>query len=374
MIIGSIKEKSDLRVALTPRVCGQLIKLGYSICLEQGYAEHLFLSSDYEALGVRFCDVKTVLKSELVLQIKCAKETMLSLNNTILISFLDPFFSLDNIQTLASRGVTSFAMECVPRISRAQKLDALSSQASLSGYMAVVLAAERLNKVLPMMVTPSGTIKPSKVFVVGAGVAGLQAIATAKRMGAQVEAFDTRSAVEEQVESLGAKFLKIDLGELNETASGYAQALNEDQLIKQRDLMLKACSEADIVITTAQLFAKKAPILITQDMISSMKKGSVVVDLVVSSGGNVEGVQLNKETLMPHGVLIIGYSDLSEFVAKHASEMYSSNLKCLIEEYTQHDPVRFVDKDDDLLGQMLITKGGHVCHLQVLDNINKEMR
>ncbi|MDW8356259.1 MAG: NAD(P)(+) transhydrogenase (Re/Si-specific) subunit alpha, partial [Bryobacterales bacterium] len=190
------------------------------------------------------------------------------------------------VDRFAARGVSALSMELIPRTTRAQKMDALSSQANLAGYVAVILAAERLNKILPMMMTPAGTISPARVFVIGAGVAGLQAIATAKRLGAKVEAYDTRPAVEEQVRSLGAKFVKLDLGEIGQTQDGYARALTEEQLRKQREGMRTVCAEADVVITTAQVFGGRAPILVTTDMLDAMKPGSVVVDLAIESGGN----------------------------------------------------------------------------------------
>ena len=210
-------------------------------------------------------------------------------DGSIHVSYLDPFHEKQLVQALAEHGVSALSMEMIPRTTLAQKMDALSSQASLAGYAAVVLAAERLTRIFPMMMTPAGTIQPARVFIIGAGVAGLQAIATARRLGARVEAFDTRPAVEEQVRSLGARFVEVDLGETGQTKDGYARELTPQQLQKQRDAMAKVCAQSDVVITTAQVFGRKAPLIVTREMIDGMKPGSIDVDMAVESGGNVEG-------------------------------------------------------------------------------------
>jgi NAD(P) transhydrogenase subunit alpha len=239
-------------------------------------------------------------------------------------------------------------------------MDALSSQASLAGYVAVILAAERLDKIFPMMMTPSGTITPVKVFIIGAGVAGLQAIATAKRLGARVEAFDTRPAVEEQVHSLGGKFVKIDLGETGETKNGYAKALTEEQLNKQREVMTRHCAQADVVISTAQVFGKKAPVIITKEMVAGMKPGSLIVDLAVESGGNVEGSQLGKEVEI-NGVRIIGLENLPGHVPVHATQMYANNLFALIGHFWDKESKSFkLDLDDEILKGCLVTHRGEI--------------
>jgi NAD(P) transhydrogenase subunit alpha len=256
-------------------------------------------------------------------------------------------------------------MEMIPRSTIAQKMDALSSQANLAGYVTVILAAERLNKILPMMMTPSGTITPSRVFVIGAGVAGLQAIATAKRLGARVEAFDTRPVVEEQVQSLGAKFIKIDLGETGQTKDGYAKALTPEQIEKQRQGMAKVCANSDIVITTAQLFGRKAPVIITKDMVAQMKPGSVIVDMAVESGGNVEGSKIDEEVKV-NGVLIIGLGNLPGRVAVHASQMYSSNLTNLIESYWDGEKKTFnLNLEDETIQGCLITHHGEIVNAAI---------
>ena len=258
------------------------------------------------------------------------------------ISHLDPFREPELVQVLAKAGVSAVSMEMIPRTTIAQKMDALSSQANLAGYVAVILAAERLHKILPMMMTPAGTITPARVFVIGVGVAGLQAIATAKRLGARVEAFDTRPVVEEQVQSLGAKFVKIDLGETGQTKDGYAKELTEEQLAKQRAGHGQASApSADIVITTAKVFGRKAPLIVTADMVAGMRRGSVVVDLAVETGGNVEGSELDEEVDV-NGVTHHRPSrNLPGSVAVHASQMYSSNLGNFIEHFWDKEPKAF---------------------------------
>ena len=241
-------------------------------------------------------------------------------------------------------------------------MDALSSQASIAGYVAVVEAMKQLDKMFPMMMTPAGTIQPARVFVIGAGVAGLQAIATAKRMGAKVEAFDTRPVVEEQVQSLGAKFVKVDLGETGQTKDGYAKALTEDQLKKQRETMAKHCAMSDVVITTAKLFGRKAPIIITRDMIKDMKKGSVIVDLAVDTGGNVEGSKLN-QTVKLDGVYIIGLENYPGQVPVHASQMYSSNLYNFIDEFWDDEAKIFkLELEDEIIKGCLITHNHEIVN------------
>jgi len=276
------------------------------------------------------------------------------------ISYLDPFNEKELVQSLAKQGVTAISMEMIPRSTRAQKMDSLSSQASLAGYVAVLLAAERTDRVFPMMTTPAGTINPSRVFIIGAGVAGLQAIATAKRLGARVDAFDTRPVVAEQVRSLGARFLEVDLGETGQTEQGYAKALTEEQLQKQRDAMAKQCALSDVVITTAQVFGRKAPIIITKEMVAGMKPGSIVVDLAVETGGNVEGSVMGEEVEV-NGVRILGLTNLPGRVAVHASQMYSANLYNLVDEFWSKTENRFnLDLEDDILKSCVLTHGGKV--------------
>jgi H+-translocating NAD(P) transhydrogenase subunit alpha len=276
------------------------------------------------------------------------------------ISYLDPFNEKDLVAQLAAAQITAISMELIPRSTRAQKMDSLSSQASLAGYVAVLLAAERIDRVFPMMTTPAGTINPARVFIIGAGVAGLQAIATARRLGARVDAFDTRPVVAEQVKSLGARFVEVNLGETGQTRDGYAKALTEDQLQMQRDAMAKQCAISDVVITTAQVFGRKAPVIITRDMINGMKPGSIVVDLAVETGGNVEGSVPGSEVEV-NGVSIIGITNLPGRVAVHASQMYSANLYNLVEEFWNKETKAFdINLEDDILKSSVVTHGGRI--------------
>jgi NAD(P) transhydrogenase subunit alpha len=277
-------------------------------------------------------------------------------------SLLDPFNEQELIGRLAEAGVTAISMEMVPRSTRAQKMDVLSSQANLAGYVTVVLAARESNKILPMMMTPAGTISPAKVFVIGAGVAGLQAIATAKRLGARVTAFDTRPVVAEQVQSLGAKFLEIDLGETGQTDQGYAKELTPEQQAKQREGQAEAIAESDVVITTAQLFGRPAPRLIDADTVARMRPGSVIVDMAVESGGNVEGSRPG-EVVDVNGVKIIGLRNLPAEVARNASEMFSANLFNLVDEFWDKESGRLdLDLSDDILKSCVITHDGKIVN------------
>jgi NAD(P) transhydrogenase subunit alpha len=322
--------------------------------------------SDYEQAGAKIISDRTALlnNADIILRLrKPALEEVSQLKKgAIHISFLDPFNDNDLVDAFAAAGITSISMEMIPRTTRAQKMDALSSQASLAGYAMVVLAADRLDKILPMMMTPAGTISPSRVFIIGAGVAGLQAIATAKRMGARVEAFDTRPVVKEQVESLGGKFVEIDLGETGQTAGGYANALTEEQVKLQLEGQKKICSQSDIVITTAQLFGRPAPIVVTKDMLAAMKPGSVVVDLAVESGGNVEGSVAGEEIEI-NGVKVIGLANMPGRVAGDASQMYSANLHNLVLEYWNKETQQFdLDMDDEIIKGCVITHDGELTN------------
>ena len=285
--------------------------------------------------------------------------------DTLAISFLDPFNEKQLIEEFRKKSISSISMELIPRTTRAQKMDALSSQANLAGYSAVIIASNLLEKALPMMMTAAGTISPSKVFVVGVGVAGLQAIATAKRLGARVEAFDTRPVVEDQVKSLGARFIKIDLGETEETNQGYAKALTEEQIKKQQEGMKKVCANSDIVITTAQVFGRPAPKIITSEMVQAMQPGSVIVDMAVSSGGNVEGSQMG-EIIDIKGVKIIGNSNLPGEVPKHSSQVYANNIYNLIDEFWDEETSSFkYDLNDEILANCLVTHKGNYINASV---------
>ena len=318
------------RAAVTPDTAARLIKLGATVAVESGIgAGANYPDAIYEKAGATVRDDRAAAlhEADIVLRVRRPpdEEVALLKEGAIHISFLDPFNETELVDALAQQGVSAISMELVPRSTRAQKLDALSSQHSIAGYAMVLMAADQLKTILPMMVTPSGTLQPARVFVIGAGVAGLQAIATAKRLGARVEAFDTRPDVAEQVESLGARFVKVDLGETGQTEQGYAKALTPEQLEKQRLAMADRCAQSDIVITTAQLFGRKAPVVVNRDMVQRMKPGSIVVDYAVESGGNVEGSQAGAD-VDAGGVLIIGYRNIPGRLATSASQMYANNL------------------------------------------------
>ena len=369
MRIGVPKETwpGELRAALVPTGAKKLIGLGFSINVEAGLGAGARIPDDeYRAVGATVvADARAAVSgADVVVRVrKPADADLVELASGVIhISFLDPFNEKALVAALATRGITGISMEMVPRSTRAQKMDALSSQANLAGYVTVILAATYSPKMLPMMMTPAGTIQPCRVFVIGAGVAGLQAIATAKRLGARIEAFDTRPVVAEQVQSLGAKFVQIDLGNTGQTDQGYARELTPEQLELQRLGMKKVISQSDIVITTAQVFGRPAPRIVTRDMVEAMKPGSVIVDMAVESGGNVEGAVLN-EVMDVNGVLVVGLGNLPSRVSRNASEMYSSNIVNLLEEFWNKEAKELrLDPTDDIIKGCVITHGGEIVN------------
>jgi NAD(P) transhydrogenase subunit alpha len=363
----------ETRVAMIPEHVAKLSTVGASIAIESGLGQALQVEDEaYTDAGASAVKDRTALLENAAMVLRIRKPGLEEVSQlkegSIYVSLLDPFNEKELIDAFLSKGISAISMEMIPRITRAQKMDVLSSQANLAGYAAVVIAAERLHKIFPMMMTPAGTIAPSRVFVIGAGVAGLQAIATAKRLGARVEAFDTRPVVEEQVKSLGARFVKIDLGETGQTKDGYAKALTDEQLQKQREGMTKVCAASDVVITTAQLFGRKAPLIVTEDMVAAMQKGSVIVDLAVESGGNVAGSQPDKE-IDVNGVRIIGLANLPGRVAVHASQMFSSNLFNLVDEFWNTEEKRFeLNFDDEIIKGCVITHQGKIVNQMIKDH------
>lgn len=349
----------ETRIPLIPSDAERLINRGGEIVVETGVGTAIGIPDEaYEKVGAVIAKSATDLLRDADMVLRLNKPDPGSLEpiraKTIHISYLDPFNEKALIEQMAAQDISTIAIEMIPRTTIAQKMDALSSQASLAGYAAVVLAAEHLAKVFPMMTTPAGTISPSRVFIIGAGVAGLQAIATARRMGARVEAFDTRPVVAEQVRSLGAKFIEVDLGETGQTEQGYAKQLTPEQLELQRQAMARHCAMADVVITTAQVFGRKAPLIVTEDMVAQMKAGSVIVDLAVETGGNVAGSVLN-EVVNINGVNIVGMGNMPGRVAYHASQMYSANLRNLIEHFWDDENKSFNLKlDDEIIQGCLI--------------------
>jgi len=373
MIIGIPKEThpGEQRVAFIPSSVDRLVKKGARVIIETGLGASIGISDEeYKKAGASAESNRQSLLSsaDIILRLRKppVEEISLLKKGSIHISFLDPFNEKALVQALAQNQISAFSMEMVPRTTRAQKMDALSSQANLAGYVTVILAAERLPKIFPMLMTPAGTITPARVFIIGAGVAGLQAIATAKRLGARVEAFDTRAVVKEQVQSLGAKFVEIDLGETGQTVQGYAKALTPEQLEKQRQGMARVCALSDVVITTAQLFGRKAPVLLTKDMLAQMRPGTIIVDMAVESGGNVEGSKLNEEVVTSNGVRILGLGNLPGRVAVHASQVYSANLHNLLEEYWDKETQAFkINLEDEIIKAALITHQGQIVNEMV---------
>jgi NAD(P) transhydrogenase subunit alpha len=357
----------ETRTLLTPDAASKLIKRGAQIEVEAGVGLRSgHTDAAYAAAGATVVANHDALlsSSDMILRLHkpTAREVDLMKPGCIHVSFLDPFNEADLVRKLAERKASAISLEMIPRITRAQKMDVLSSQANLAGYVGVLLAAAHSRKIFPMMTTAAGTITPAKVFIIGAGVAGLQAIATAKRLGAKVSAFDTRPVVEEQVKSLGASFIKIDLGETSQTKDGYAKALTEDQLTKQRQALKKVCADSDVVISTAQVFGRKAPVIVTGDMLAAMRKGSVVVDLAIESGGNVEGAPFNQ--IADHdGVTIVALANLPGRVPVNASQVLSGNILGLVEEFWDKEGKKFVLKlDDEIIKGCLVTHQGEVCH------------
>lgn len=360
----------EARTALTPASAASLAQLGLTVHADPGLGAGAGHSDDeYRASGVvlRSDEAAALAEADLVIRVgkPPAGSIPLMKRGAVHLSFLDPFNEPALLAAFASAGVGAVSLEMIPRTTLAQKMDALSSQASLAGYVAVMQASARLGRILPMMMTPAGTLMPSRVFVIGAGVAGLQAIATAKRLGARVEAFDTRPVVEEQVRSLGAKFIKIDLGETGQTAGGYAQALTPAQIERQQAGMAKVCAQSDIVITTAKLFGRRAPVLVTQAMLAGMKAGSVVVDLAIDSGGNVEGSVPGRDVVTPNGVLILGAAGLERLVPTHASQVFAANIAAWITHFWDATGKTLrLDLSDEILKGCLLTRDGAIVHPQ----------
>ena len=361
----------ESRVALVPLDIKTLSAMGYEIAVESGAGTKIgYTDSDYSAAGAKilnsveegykFCDIiARINKPDNISGIR---------ENTLHVSSFDVFNQKPAIKQFAEAGIKMISLEMMPRTTLAQKMDIQSSQASLAGYYAVLLAASKLPKIFPMMMTPSGTISPARVFIIGVGVAGLQAIATAKRLGARVEAFDTRPVVEEQVKSLGAKFIKIDLGEMGQTEQGYAKELTAEQIELQRKAQAKVCTQSDVVITTAKVFGRKAPILLTKEMVSQMKPGSIIIDMAVKTGGNVEGSDPEKEVLLDNGVRIIGGDSLERFVPKDASNMFSGNIFAFLEHFWDDKNKTFkLEMEDEIINGCLITSDKKVVHKSFSD-------
>ncbi|QQL46061.1 NAD(P) transhydrogenase subunit alpha [Sulfuriroseicoccus oceanibius] len=362
------KEKeSEKRVAAVPDTVRRLVRLGLSVAVETNAGVGSAIpDAAFEEAGATIVGPDAISQADVVLRVQSPpKETIAQLKKGALhISFLNPFSDSSPMADFASASVSAVSLEMMPRTTLAQKMDALSSQASIAGYAAVLMGADASPKILPMMMTPAGTIQPAKYFVIGVGVAGLQAIATAKRLGARVEAFDTRPVVAEQVQSLGAKFVQIDLGEMGQTEQGYAKELTPEQLELQRQGMAKVCSDSDVVITTAKLFGRPAPLLLTKDMLKGMAPGSVIVDLAASpTGGNVEGSKPGETVITEEGVQIIGCDTIENHSAQDASLMFASNLVNFIEHFWDEEAKTIkLDREDEIIAGCLMTHEGAIVH------------
>lgn len=364
------------RIPLVPATAEKLMKLGAEVLVESGLGKACgYEDQAYSDVGATIIQERAKLLSEADMVLRLHKPDEADLKHlkkgTIHVSYLDPFNEPELIEALKAAEISAFSLEMIPRSSVAQKMDVLSSQANLAGYVSVLLGVEYLDKILPMMTTPAGTIKPAKVFIIGVGVAGLQAIATARRLGARVEAFDTRPVVEEQVKSLGAKFVKVDLGKMGQTKDGYAVQLTPEQLEIQKAGMAKACAQADIVITTAQLFGRPAPRIVDKVIIKQMQPGSVIVDMAVESGGNVEGSKLDK-IVEVNGVKIVGFGNLPGRVALTASQMYSANLGNFVEHFWDKENKKFeLQLENTIVKGALITHNGEIFSETYTSIVNK---
>jgi H+-translocating NAD(P) transhydrogenase subunit alpha len=374
MILTMLKAPPpERRLALVPQVVERLAALGHTVRLPRGIGASLAIADDgFEKAGAEMVDdaASAARDADLVLVVQPPSERELGGigDQATVVGFLDPFFNHALVRALAERKMRSLCVELMPRTTIAQKMDALSSQASLAGYAAVLAAAERIDKAFPMMTTPAGTIPPARVFVIGVGVAGLQAIATAKRLGARVEAYDTRPVVEEQVRSLGARFVTFDVGETGQTEQGYAKALTDEQLARQREQMAKVVAGSDVVITTAQVFGRRAPRLLGAAEVRGMRPGAVVVDLAAGSGGNVEGSVSGEEVWTDEGVLIIGSHPMAMKVARDASLMYANNLMHLVAHAYVDGELR-APEEDDIVNGVLLTEGGTVRNAAVREAV-----
>lgn len=381
MIVGVPKETypGERRVALIPGALGPLMKAGAEVVVESGAGQGAgFPDGEYASKGARIAATRQEVfeVAEVVLQVRCLganpeagrADLEWMRPGQAVIGFWEPLAEAPLVAAAAARGVMAFAMELMPRITRAQMMDALSSMATVAGYKAVLLAADRLPKMFPMLMTAAGTLAPAKVFVIGAGVAGLQAIATARRLGAVVEAYDVRPAVKEQVQSLGARFLELPLETAGaEDKSGYARALDEEFYRKQRELMLKAVAEHDVVISTAAVPGRKAPLLITREMVAAMRPGSVIVDVAAERGGNCELTRPG-ETVVENGVVILGPLNLPSAIPVHASQMYARNITSFLLSMVKEGRLA-PNFDDEIVRETLLARDGRVVHPQVLQRL-----
>lgn len=365
MKIGVPRETTagERRVALVPEVVKKLVGQGLDVVVERGAGDGALIpDAMYQEAGASLADASAVWAADVVVKVAApsADESARLGAESVLIGFLAPLLGGEFVEAIAFSGATSFAMEAIPRISRAQAMDALSSQSNVAGYRAALVGAQEMGRFYPMLMTAAGTIRPATVLVLGVGVAGLQAIATARRLGAVVQGFDVRAAVKEQVESLGAHFLEFDLGGDLEGAGGYARELTSEQQARQQELMAEAIGKVDVVITTALVPGRRAPILVTAAAVKNMKPGSVIVDLAGEAGGNCE-LTVPGETVIRHGVKIVAPKNLPSTMAEHASQLYARNIQSLLELMIDEGALK-LDFDDDIIAGACVTRGGEIVH------------
>jgi NAD(P) transhydrogenase subunit alpha len=357
-------EERERRVALVPEVVRKLTQKEHEVVVEAGAGQGAMIPDAlFEEAGAKIADSGAVWGADVVVKVAppSAEETARLSSDSVLVGFLAPLTAPDTVRALAQSGATGFALEAVPRISRAQSMDALSSQSNVSGYRAALLGAQLLGRFYPMLMTAAGTVRPAKVLVLGAGVAGLQAIATARRLGAAVTGYDVRSAVAEQVESLGADFLELQAGEGAEGEGGYARELTDEEKAAQQQELTDAITEFDVVITTALVPGRPAPKLVTVDAVERMKPGAVVVDLAGEAGGNCE-LSEPGETVVKHDVTIAAPLNVPSTMAEHASQLYARNIQSLLELMTGEDGGLSLDFEDEIIAGACVTKGGEIVH------------
>ena len=366
MKIAVLREKqpAEARVALVPESVKKLVAAGAEIGVERGAgAQAGFSDSDYEAAGASVMDHSDLLsEADILVCVNRPEEDDFRRlkSSAVIIGFLKPLDEPAALETVIARKLTAFAVELVPRTTRAQSMDALSSMATIAGYKAVIIAAERLPRMFPLLMTAAGTVPPARVLVLGAGVAGLQAIATARRLGAVVEAYDVRAAAGQDVKSLGAKFLEVDLGGIEtQDAGGYAKELSPEALQRGRDLVAKHAATADVVITTAQVPGRKAPLMLTEEAVNNMKPGAIIIDLAASTGGNVAVTKAGEE-IQRNGVTILGPLNLPATVPVHASQLYSRNLTSFIALLNDKGNLKIDMNDDIVKGACVTYQGGNV--------------
>ena len=371
LIVGVPRETApgETRVALAPEAARRLAKAGCEVRVERGAGERAFLSDEaFEAAGCRIVDRAEALGAGAVATVAGLDAESLAhvASGAVVIGLLRPLDDPAGVEALAARGVTAVAMEMVPRTSRAQRLDALSAMSTVAGYRAALLAATHLPQFFPLLTTAAGTVRPARVLVIGAGVAGLQALATARRLGAVTAGYDVRDAAREQVESVGAEFVHLDLASGDqEDARGYAKALAEDQAARQVDALARVLPEYHVVITTALVPGRAAPVLITARGLAGMRPGSVVVDLAASNGGNVEPSRPD-ETVVASGVTVLGPTNLPAALPTHASEMYGRTVAALLLEFLDDEGALHLDPDDEIVAGAVVVRGGEVVHPRVL--------